>query len=37
MKIIYCNHSVYNPGGMERVMLNKIRWDGHRSIPFPKG
>ena len=26
MKIIYCNHSVYNPGGMERVMLNKIRW-----------
>ena len=24
MKIIYCNYSVYNPGGMERVML--YRW-----------
>lgn len=26
MKIVYCNHSVYNPGGMERVMLAKIAW-----------
>lgn len=26
MKIIYCNHSIYNPGGMERVMINKIIW-----------
>ncbi len=26
MKIIYCIHSLYNPGGMERVMLNKIAW-----------
>ena len=26
MKIVYCNHSVYNPGGMERVMLAKIDW-----------
>lgn len=26
MKIIYCNHSICNPGGMERVMLNKIAW-----------
>lgn len=24
MKIIYCTHSIYNPGGMERVLLNKI-------------
>lgn len=24
MKIIYCNHSTYNPGGMERVLLNKV-------------
>lgn len=23
MKIIYCNHSVCNPGGMERVLFNK--------------
>ena len=26
MKIIYCNHSTYNPGGMERVLLNKVAW-----------
>ncbi len=26
MKIIYCTHSLYNPGGMERVLLNKIAW-----------
>lgn len=26
MKIVYCIHSVYNPGGMERVLLNKTRW-----------
>ncbi|MGN0231010.1 MAG: glycosyltransferase family 4 protein [Muribaculaceae bacterium] len=26
MNIIYCIHSLYNPGGMERVMLNKIAW-----------
>ena len=26
MKLIYCIHSIYNPGGMERVMLNKIRY-----------
>ena len=26
MKIIYCIASVYNPGGMERVLLNKLRW-----------
>lgn len=26
MKIIYCNHSIYNPGGMERVLMNKISW-----------
>lgn len=26
MKIIYCIHSVYNPGGMERVLLNKVQW-----------
>ncbi len=26
MKLIYCIASVYNPGGMERVMLNKLRW-----------
>ena len=24
MKIIYCTHSTYNPGGMERVLLNKV-------------
>lgn len=26
MKIIYCIHSVYNPGGMERVLLNKVKY-----------
>lgn len=26
MKIIYCIHSVYNPGGMERVLLNKVTY-----------
>lgn len=26
MKIIYCIHSVYNPGGMERVLLNKVSY-----------
>lgn len=26
MKLIYCIHSVYNPGGMERVLLNKVSW-----------
>lgn len=26
MKLIYCNHSLSHPGGMERVMLNKISW-----------
>ena len=26
MKIVYCIHSVYNPGGMERVLLNKISY-----------
>ena len=26
MKIIYCMADVYNPGGMERVLLNKLRW-----------
>ena len=26
MKLIYCMASVYNPGGMERVLLNKLRW-----------
>ena len=26
MKLIYCITSVYNPGGMERVLLNKVRW-----------
>ena len=25
MKLIYCMASVYNPGGMERVLLNKLR------------
>lgn len=33
MKIVYCIHSVYNPGGMERVLLNKVQWlvdHGHR-------
>lgn len=26
MKIIYCICSIYNPGGMERVLLNKVRY-----------
>lgn len=26
MKIIYCICSVFNPGGMERVLLNKVRY-----------
>lgn len=30
MKIIYCIHSVCNPGGMERVLLNKVTYLVHR-------
>jgi glycosyltransferase involved in cell wall biosynthesis len=26
MKILYLIHSTYNPGGMERVLLNKVTW-----------
>ena len=26
MKIIYCIADIYNPGGMERVLLNKLQW-----------
>lgn len=26
MKLVYCIHSIYNPGGMERVLLNKVKW-----------
>lgn len=26
MKLIYCTHSVVNPGGMERVLLNKVSY-----------
>ena len=26
MKIVYCHRCIYNPGGMERVMLTKIAW-----------
>lgn len=26
MKLIYCMADIYNPGGMERVLLNKLRW-----------
>lgn len=26
MKIGYCHCSLYNPGGMERVLLNKVKW-----------
>lgn len=26
MRIIYCIASVHHPGGMERVLLNKVRW-----------
>ena len=30
MRLIYCMASVYNPGGMERVLLNKVRWFASR-------
>ncbi len=30
MRIIYCIASVFNPGGMERVLLNKVRWLSER-------
>ena len=33
MNLLYCHCSLYNPGGMERVLLNKVRWlteAGHR-------
>ena len=26
MKLLYCTHSLFNPGGMERVLLNKISY-----------
>ena len=26
MYLIYLTHSTYNPGGMERVLLNKVAW-----------
>lgn len=26
MKIVYCHCSLYNPGGMERVLFNKVKW-----------
>lgn len=26
MKLIYCIADTFNPGGMERVLLNKLRW-----------
>lgn len=26
MKLVYCHRCIYNPGGMERVMLAKIAW-----------
>lgn len=26
MRLIYCTHSTYNPGGMERVLLNKVTY-----------
>ena len=26
MKLLYTIHSLYNPGGMERVLLNKVTW-----------
>lgn len=29
MKIIYCTHSTCNPGGMERVLLNKVTYFSH--------
>lgn len=30
MKIIYCIHSVCNPGGMERVLYNKVKYLAER-------
>lgn len=30
MKIVYCHCSLYNPGGMERVLLNKVKWLSER-------
>ena len=33
MNLLYCHCSLYNPGGMERVLLNKVKWltgAGHR-------
>lgn len=35
MKIIYCHCNVHNPGGMERVLLNKVQWltaHGHEVV-----
>ena len=35
MKIVYCHCSLFNPGGMERVLRNKVRWlvaAGHEII-----
>lgn len=30
MKLVYCIHSIYNPGGMERVLWNKVvYWTRH--------
>lgn len=30
MKLIYCIHSICNPGGMERVLWNKVTyWTRH--------
>jgi len=26
MKLLYCIRATYNPGGMERVLLNKVSW-----------
>lgn len=26
MKIVFCHCSIYNPGGMERVLQNKVKW-----------
>ena len=26
MKLIYCIRALYNPGGMERVLVNKVTW-----------
>lgn len=30
MKLIYCTHSTCNPGGMERVLCNKVRYLAER-------